>query len=109
MKVAHPGLLLHSQRDQGTAKLPLRSATCPSASHRTLGSTGRVVRHWNRLTWEMVESPIPGSVPKMHRCNTWGHGLVVALAVLAEWLDLVILEGFSSLSESMSSLPGPKE
>lgn len=33
----------------------------------------------------------------MSLVTTWGHGLVVAVAVLEEWLDLV-LEGFSSLN-----------
>lgn len=32
------------------------------------------------------------------------HRLVVALAVLASWLDSIILEGFSSLNDSMISL-----
>lgn len=37
--------------------------------------------------------------------GTWGHGLVVNVAVLEEWLEL-ITEGFSSLNDSMKSSVG---
>lgn len=34
-------------------------------------------------------------------CDTWGHGLVVAFIALGEWLDLMLLEVFSNLNNSM--------
>lgn len=36
----------------------------------------------------------------------WGHGLVVALAVLEEWLDS-LLESFSHLADSVVLVPHP--
>uniref|UniRef100_A0A8C3Q5B2 Uncharacterized protein n=1 Tax=Geospiza parvula TaxID=87175 RepID=A0A8C3Q5B2_GEOPR len=46
---------------------------------------------------------IPGSVQKMCECvcGSWGQGLLVALAVLGEQLDLMISEGFPNLNNSM--------
>lgn len=35
------------------------------------------------------------------RCGTWGHVLVVGLAVLGQHLDSMILGGFSNLNESV--------
>ena len=35
----------------------------------------RVVRHWNGLPREVVESPSPGGVQRMFRCCVEGHGL----------------------------------
>jgi len=37
----------------------------------------------------------------MCRCGTWGHGLA-GMGVLGGWLDLMILEVFSNLNDSMS-------
>ena len=43
---------------------------------------------------------IPGGVQKMCRGGTSGHGLG-GLVVLGCWLDLMILEGFSNLNDSV--------
>lgn len=37
--------------------------------------------------------------------SMWGHGLVVNVAVLEEWLEL-ITEGFSNINDSMKSSVG---
>lgn len=44
---------------------------------------------------------IPGGVWKLCRCGAWGHGSVVHLAVLAQWLDLM-LEAFFNPNGSMT-------
>ena len=43
---------------------------------------------------------IPGGVQKMCRYSTSGHGLA-GMVVLGWWLDLMILEVFSNLNNSM--------
>lgn len=43
-------------------------------------------------------------VQKMHEFGTWGHGLVLGLIVFG-LMDSMILEGFSSLSDSLILLP----
>lgn len=37
----------------------------------------------------------------MYGCGTWGHGLLVAMAVVGEWLDLMILEDFPNYNDSV--------
>lgn len=44
---------------------------------------------------------IPGSAQKTSECGTWGPGLIVALAVLEERLDFMILGIFSNLKNSI--------
>lgn len=44
---------------------------------------------------------ILGDIEKMYRCGTKEHRLVQGLTVLGEQLDSMILEGFSTLNDSM--------
>ena len=44
---------------------------------------------------------IAGGISKVCRHGTWGHGLVVDLAVLGLQLDLIILKVFANVIDSV--------
>jgi len=48
---------------------------------------------------------IPGGVQKACRCGTLGYGLA-GMVVVGWWLDLMLLEFFSNLNDSMILQPG---
>ena len=62
--------------------------------------TKRVVRHWEQAAQGSVGVPTPGGVQKTCRCGTSGHGLA-GMVVLGLQLDLMILEVFSNLNDSV--------
>lgn len=66
---------------------------------RKILSTVKVVRHWNRLAREMMESPSL-EVPSRHLDLLLGDGLGATMVVLGRWLDLMILKASSKLDDS---------
>lgn len=82
-------LLLHSQ-----LMCVSQALTIPTPVHSTCTDRPPV--------WDLPPSL---KVFQKHVCVALGQGLLVGLAMQGEWLDLIILEGFSSL-RSCDSLTG---
>lgn len=89
------GVRLYSQgtRDRTKRKYP-QAALVEGVRLVTGGNVfmERLVRHWNRLPRKGAEFPSLQAFKNLWMC------LVVVLAVLGEWFDSVILEGFSNLN-----------
>lgn len=70
---------------------------------RVIFFTKSVVRHWNGMPREVVVT-LPGGTSKMCRCGAQKHALMVELAVLGLWLNLMLLRVFPNLKGSMIHL-----
>lgn len=60
----------------------------------------RVVKHWKSLPGAVLESTLLEVFRRHCQCGTWGHGVVVGLALLGQWLGLMIFQLFSNLNDS---------
>lgn len=58
----------------------------------------------SRTSKDISSVEVQRELRKSPESSIWGHGLAVALAGLGEWLDVVISEVFSHLSNSMVQL-----